>query len=108
MAYKIKNNRKLNNTDRSKAMSIFETVCQHNIELLEEADALAVQEKATTKATQQINSSAPSNEITLELIQKMADWDRRKRILEDWKWTVMNDVLQGKKPLDDRKNTLSC
>jgi hypothetical protein len=50
VAYKIKNNRKLNKTDRSKAMSIFETVCQHNIELLEEADALAAQEKATTEA----------------------------------------------------------
>jgi hypothetical protein len=33
----------------------------------------------------------------------MVDWDRRKRILEDWKWKVMDDVLQGKKPSDDRK-----
>ena len=33
----------------------------------------------------------------------MVDWDRRKRILEDWKWKVMNDVLQGRKTLDDRK-----
>ena len=32
----------------------------------------------------------------------MVDWDRRKRVLEDWKWKVMDDVLQGKKPLDDR------
>jgi hypothetical protein len=33
----------------------------------------------------------------------MVDWDRRKRVLEDWKWKVMDDVLQGRKPLDDRK-----
>ena len=103
IAYKIKNNRKLNDTDCSKAISIFETVCQHNIELLEEADELAIQEKAATKTTQQANSNPTSNEITLELIQKMVDWDRRKRVLEDWKWKVMDDVLQGKKPLDDRK-----
>lgn len=103
VAYKIKNNRKLNDIDRSKAMSIFETVCQHNIELLEEADELAAQEKAATETTQQTNSNSTNNEITLELIQKMVDWDKRKRILEDWKWTVMNDVLQGRKPLDDRK-----
>jgi hypothetical protein len=38
-----------------------------------------------------------------ELIQKMVDWDRRKRVLEDWKWKVMDDVLQRRKPLDDRK-----
>jgi hypothetical protein len=103
VAYKIKNNRKLNDTDRRKAMSIFETVCRHNIELLEEADELTIQEKAATKATQQANSNPTSNEITLELIQKIVDWDRRKRVLEDWKWKVMDDVLQGKKPLDDRK-----
>ena len=33
----------------------------------------------------------------------MVDWDRRKRVLEDWKWKVMDDVLQGRKPLDNRK-----
>jgi hypothetical protein len=94
IAYKIKNNRKLNDTDRSKAMSIFETVCQHNIELLEEADELAAQEKAATETTPQQTNSTTNSEITLELIQKMVDWDRRKRILEDWKWKVMDDVLQ--------------
>jgi hypothetical protein len=44
-----------------------------------------------------------SNEITLELIQKMFDWNRRKRVLEDRKWKVMDDALHGRKPLDDRK-----
>jgi hypothetical protein len=102
-AYKVKNNRKLSDTDRHKAMSIFEIVCQHNIELLEEADELAAQEQAATEAAPRTDSNSTSNEITLELIQKMVDWDRRKRILEDWKWKVMDDVLQGRKPLDDRK-----
>jgi hypothetical protein len=102
-AHKIKNNRKLSDTDRSKAMPVFEIVCQHNIELLEEADELAAQEKAATEAIPKTNSNSTSNEITLELIQKMVDWDRRKRVLEDWKWKVMDDVLQGRKPLDDRK-----
>lgn len=102
VAYKIKNNRKLNDTDRSKAMAIFDIVCQHNIELLEEADELTIKEKAVTEATQQAHATSPSNEITLELIQKMVDWDRRKRVLEDWKWKVTNDVLEGRKQLDDR------
>ncbi len=31
----------------------------------------------------------------------MVDWDKRRRILEDWKWKVMNDVANGKKPLTD-------
>ena len=103
IAYKVKNNRKLNDTDRSKAMLIFEKVCQHNIELLEEADELVAQEKAATEAMQQTNGNSISNEITLGLIQKMVDWDRRKHVLDDWKWKVMDDVLQGRKPFDDRK-----
>ena len=32
----------------------------------------------------------------------MVNWDRRKRVLEDWKWKVMDDVVQGRKPLTDR------
>ena len=32
----------------------------------------------------------------------MVDWDKHKRILEDWKWKVMNDVANGSKPLTDR------
>lgn len=102
IAYKVKNNRKMSDTDRNKAISIFEIVCQYNIELLEEADDLSAQEKAATE-TPKIDSNSNSNEITLELIQKMVDWDRRKRVLEDWKWKVMDDVLQGRKPLDNRK-----
>ena len=43
-----------------------------------------------------------SGEITFDLIQRMVDWDRRKRILEDWKWKVMDDVVQGRKPLTDK------
>ncbi len=103
IAYKVKNNRKLTDTDRSKAMFIFEEVCQHNIELLEEADKLTEQEQNIVDVLQPKNNHIVSNEITLELIQKMVDWDRRKRILEDWKWKVMDDVVQGKKTLDDRK-----
>ena len=67
---------------------------------MEEADALAEQEAENTTTIS--SSSQPSNYITMELVQKMVDWDRRKRILEDWKWKVMNDVVQGKKPLTDR------
>jgi DNA-binding MarR family transcriptional regulator len=72
----------------------------HNIELLEEADAMAEQE--AENATTIPSNTQPSNDMTLELVQKMVDWDRRKRILEDWKWNVMNDVVQGRKPFTDR------
>ena len=40
--------------------------------------------------------------ITVELIQKMADWDKRRRILKDWQWKVLNEVATGKRQLDSR------
>lgn len=32
----------------------------------------------------------------------MVEWDKRKRILEDWKWKAMKDVVDGKKELSER------
>ncbi len=32
----------------------------------------------------------------------MVEWDKRRRILEDWKWKAMKDVTDGTKPLTDR------
>ena len=103
IAYKIKNNRKLNDSDISRGYLIYENVWQHNPELLEEADSLAEQDRA--KAAESSNTISPANgqdEITLELIQAMVEWDKRRRILEDWKWKAMKDVADGMKPLTDR------
>jgi hypothetical protein len=33
----------------------------------------------------------------IELLQKMLDWDKRRHILKDWQWKVMNDIVSGKK-----------
>lgn len=98
VAFIVKNNRSFSSRDKSHAMSLFEIVCKHNPELLEEADAIAEYENQNQKTS----NPTSSNEITLELIQRMVDWDRRKRVLEDWKWKVMDDVVSGRKPLTDR------
>lgn len=104
IAYKIKNNRKLNDSDISRGYLIYENVWQHNPELLEEADSLAEQdreksEEASSTSSQQADGQ---DEITLELIRSMVEWDKRRRILEDWKWKAMKDVADGTKPLTDR------
>lgn len=80
IAYKIRNRRKLLDSDISRGYSIYETVWQYNPELLEEADELAAKDRETDIA--QIPSE--SGDITLELIRQMVDWDKRKRILDDW------------------------
>lgn len=105
IAYKIKNNRKLNDSDISRGYMIYENVWQHNPELLEEADDLANQDCMTTNQFTNIppqQSNMNQDEITLELINSMVEWDKRRRILEDWKWKAMKDVADGNKPLTDR------
>ena len=98
VAFIVKNNRPFNNRDKSHALLLFDIVCKHNIELLEEADTIGESEHQEHS----IPSNSSSEEITLELIQRMVEWDRHKRVLEDWKWKVMNDVVLGRKPLTDR------
>ena len=95
MAHKIKNNRLISDIDRSKAMNIYEKVCEHNIELLSEADDLA--EQAQTEII-----TSDNHGINIELVQKMVEWDKRRHILKDWQWNMMNDIVSGKKSLTDR------
>jgi hypothetical protein len=103
LAYKIKNKRPLSDDDLTKGMEIYDIVCKNNIELLEEADELTEKEilEATEKARTASSSSA--DDMTLELVKKMVAWDKRHRILKDWKWRTMNDVLQGKCEFNDQK-----
>ena len=56
IAYKIKNDRKLLDTDITRGYSIYETVWQYNPEMLEEADALAIKDKEAAEK-QKISSS---------------------------------------------------
>ena len=41
-------------------------------------------------------------DVDIDLIKRMVEWDRRNRILEDWKFKVMQDVAIGLKPLTDK------
>ncbi len=99
MANVIKFNREITDAKRAKAMRIYETVCEYNIELLEEADELSENEQTAETVNTQGDSE---NNISIDLIQKMVDWDKRRHILKDWQWNVMNDIVSGKKTLNDR------
>lgn len=102
MANKIKFNRDITDNDRLKAIAIYEIVCQHNIDLLEEADKLAEADRKNIKGEKGIENNSSSSVITIELVQRMVDWDKRRHILENWKWKTMNDVIDGKKELNER------
>lgn len=105
VAHKLKFNHLIAESDRRRAMAVYNIVCDHNIELLDEADELAEKDRQNREnnGTQETapKSTGPVTDITLDLVQEMVEWDRRRRVLQDWKWKVMNDVATGKKPLTD-------
>ena len=101
MANTIKFSRKITDNNRKKAMTIYEIVCTNNIELLAEADELTEEQKTDLSTTVKDSTSADHG-ITIELIQKMVAWDKHRRILKDWQWNVMNEIISGKKTLNDR------
>ena len=96
IAYKVKNGRKFLDSDVTRGIAIYEKVWQYNPDLLEEADALAEKDRLANEQ-KAISSDNKLAEITLDLVQQMVEWDKRKRILEDWKWKAMKDVVDGKK-----------
>ena len=100
MANKIKYNRIIPDIDRTKAMIIYEIICEHNIDLLSEADSLEEPPAAIEPAKDSRGNT--DHGITVELVQKMVDWDKRRHVLKDWQWNVMNDIVSGKYPLNDR------
>ena len=69
---------------------------------MEEAEALAAQDQESATQHRLVSPINESTDITLELIQQMVDWDKRRRVLDDWKWKVMKDVVDGKKEFTDR------
>lgn len=89
-------------------MAVYEIVCRYNIDLLDDADELAEKDREERKARDASKeekrkaSGIDDVEITINLVKEMVDWDRRRRVLEDWKWKVMDDVANGKKPLTDK------
>ena len=92
--------RKISVLDRNHALSVFDIVCQYNIELLEETDDLALKESTECLDSE---SKSEDNEINLDLLKRMVEWDRHKRVLADWKWKAMDNVVKGFQPLDEAR-----
>lgn len=97
VAFIVKNNRPFGSREKSHAMLLFEIVCENNPALLEEADAMSESENQGENSLK-----VATAEITIDLIRRMVEWDKRKRILDDWKWKAMNNVIQGRRSLTEQ------
>ncbi len=98
---KIKNGRPIEEV-RQRAMKIFEIVCQENIELLNHADELQDDPQPDHR-----NTDSTTTEITIDVVKQMVEWDKRKRVLEDWKWNAMKGIVEGRFPLEG-KYIIAC
>lgn len=92
MAGKVRNNSFISDNDRKKAIEIIDIVIQNAPDLLFEIDDL---EKEPVNIDEK-------QEITLDLIKKMVDWDKRNKKLKDHHFRFMWNVANNKQPLDER------
>ena len=88
-------------------MTIFDKVCEENYELLEEIDRFKEEEQEEKEQKEKQcndarNIDVNDVEIDIDLIKRMVDWDRKNRVLERWKFEVMQDVAIGLKPLTEK------
>lgn len=98
MKFKVKNNRPISDSDCKKAMLIFDTVYDNNPELLTEADNLTGQIPQKEK----VMFESEIQEITLDLIKQMIEWDKHRQFLKDWQWNTMKGIVEGKYPLEGK------
>lgn len=107
IANDLKYNHKLTSATVSRGMTIFDKVCEDNYELLEEIDRFKEEEQEEKEQKgKQCNDARNIDvndvEIDIDLIKRMVDWDRENRVLERWKFEVMQDVAIGLKPLTEK------
>ena len=99
IAHNIRFNHRLTSGDISRGMEIFEIVYTNNYEMLQEADSLV--DVSSNEASSR-GKSCDDVEITIELLKKMVQWDKEHRVLQDWKFRVMYDVVTGNRELNEK------
>ena len=107
IAHALKFNHKLSSATVARGMTIFDRVCEENYELLEEIDTLRDEEQKEKEQKEKERSTVKSInvneiEIDIELIKRMVEWDKKNRVLESWKFKIMQDVAIGLKPLTEK------
>ncbi|WP_321518560.1 AIPR family protein [uncultured Bacteroides sp.] len=99
ISFKIKNKKPIVDSERAKAMTIFDIVCNHNIELLDKVEELAHESETSNPKPTII----PEGEtISMDLVVKMVEWDKRRKNLKDWQWNTMKAITEGKYPLEGK------
>ena len=93
LSSKIKNNRSITEIERNQGEIILNLVADLNPELFFDMDDF-FNEKSSTKEEE--------IEITLELIERIVQWDKINKRLDAYKYRFMKDLLEGKMKMTER------
>jgi len=95
---KIRNNREFTDIERNLGEVILNIVANLNPELFFDMDDFFNEDNE--KRDKDV-------EITIELIERLVQWDKRNKRLDAYKYRFMVDLLEGKKELTDRNQFLT-
>lgn len=95
LAGKIRTNNKISDYDRSVGIRILDAVIEHAPELLFDIDEdISVIDANSEDET--------NNNITIETIKRMVEWDRKNKRLKDYHFKYMSDIANGKITLNEQ------
>lgn len=97
LSSKIRNNRTITDIERNHGEAVLNIVAETNPELFYDMEDFINDDNI--KKDEEV-------EITFELIQKMVQWDKKNKRLDDYKYRLIADLLEGKKNLTDRNIAL--
>jgi hypothetical protein len=95
LAGRVKNNSAISEYERTSGIKILDSVIENEPEILFEIDEITSQ--STSDKTALI-----AEEITLELIKRMVEWDKKNKKLKDHHYAYMRNILDNKIPLGDQ------
>ncbi len=98
LSSKIRNNRSITDIERNQGEAILNIVAEINPELFFDMDNFFNEDDS--KKVEQV-------EITIDLIERIIQWDKRNKRLDAYKYRFMVDLLEGKKELTDKNKSLA-
>lgn len=98
LSSKIRNNREITDIQLNQGESILNIVAELNPELYFDMDDFFNADN---------NKKEEEVEISIGLIERIVQWDKRNKRLDAYKYRFMVDLLEGKKELTDRNKFLA-
>ena len=97
IANRIRSNKILLDNEISNGLKIIDVVIDKAPEILFNIDIV----------TETIEKPEEQIEITIELIQKIVQWDKQKKRLKSFEYIFLNELAEGKKLLTERNKALA-